>query len=95
MVIRSLEMLYFSYLAYRNNNNFYTILFTIFGSFMLLLSFEELRVFVGRKQINDDVPLQTRYWFQNHISRMGGSYITTVTAFLVVNNPPFIPGLVV
>lgn len=26
---------------------------------------------------------------------MGGSYIATVKAFLVVNNPPFIPGLVV
>jgi hypothetical protein len=26
---------------------------------------------------------------------MGGSYIATVTAFLVVNNPPQIPGLVV
>ena len=48
---------------------------------------------MGKKQIDNDVPLQTRYWFQNHISRMGGSYIATVTAFLVVNNPPFIPGL--
>ena len=26
---------------------------------------------------------------------MGGAYIATVTAFLVVNNPPYIPGLVV
>ena len=26
---------------------------------------------------------------------MGGSYIATVTAFLVVNNPPYVPGLVV
>ncbi len=62
---------------------------------MLLLSFEDLRVFVGRKQIDNDVPLQTHYWFQNHISRMGGSYVATVMAFLVVNNPPFIPSLVV
>ena len=50
---------------------------------------------MGKKQIYNEVPLQTRYWFQNHISRMGGSYIATVTAFLAVNNPPFIPGLVV
>jgi hypothetical protein len=95
MVISSVWMLYFSYSAYRNDNVFYTILFTIFGLFMFLLALEDLRVFVGRKQINNDIPLQTRYWFQNHISRMGGSYIATVTAFLVVNNPPYIPGLVV
>lgn len=95
MVVSSLGMLYFSYLAYRNNNVFYATLFVIFGLFMFLMSLEDLRVFTGKKQIDNDVPLQTRYWFQNHISRMGGSYIATVTAFLVVNNPPFVPGLVV
>ncbi len=95
MVMGSLGMLYFSYLAYQKANTFYTVLFTVFGLFMLVLSLEDLRVFTGRKQIDNDVPLQTRYWFQNHISRMGGSYIATVTAFLVVNNPPQIPGLVV
>ena len=95
MVISSMGMLYFSYLAYQNNNVFYTTLFVIFGLFMLLLSLEDLRVFAGKKQIDNDIPLQTRYWFQNHISRMGGAYIATVTAFLVVNNPPQIPGLVV
>jgi hypothetical protein len=95
MVISSLGMLYFSYLAYRNDSTFYTILFIIFGLFMFFLAFEDLQVFTSKKWINNDVPLQTRYWFQNHISRMGGSYIATVTAFLVVNNPPYIPGLVV
>ncbi len=95
MVISSFGMLYFSYLAFRNDNVFYIVLFTIFGLFMILLAFEDLQVFMDRKQIDNDVPLQTRYWFQNHISRMGGSYIATVTAFLVVNNPPQIPGLVV
>jgi hypothetical protein len=95
MVIGSLIMLYFSYLAFKMDNVFYTTLFTIFGLFMLALSFEDLRVFLGKKEIDNTVPVPTRYWFQNHISRMGGSYIATVTAFLVVNNPPQIPGLVV
>jgi hypothetical protein len=95
MVLGSFGMLYFSYLAYQMNNVFYVILFTIFGIFMFLLALEDLQVFMGRKQIDNDVPLQTRYWFQNHISRMGGSYIATITAFLVVNNPPYIPDLVV
>ena len=95
MVIGSCVMLYFAYLSTQTGNVFYVTLFAIFGTFMFVLVFEDLRVFTGRKRIDNDVPLQTRYWFQNHISRMGGSYIATVTAFLVVNNPPQIPGLVV
>lgn len=95
MVIGAFGMLYFGYIAFGLANVFYTVLFTIFGIFMFLLTFEDLRVFTGRKLINNDMPVPHRYWFQNHISRMGGSYIATVTAFLVVNNPPYIPGLVV
>lgn len=90
-------MVYFSYLAFNMDNVFYTVLFLVFGIFMLVLVVEDLRIFAGRKSIKseDGTPVPVRYWFQNHISRMGGSYIATVTAFLVVNNPPYIPGLVV
>ena len=95
MVMGSLVMLYSAYSASQTNNVFYVTLFTIFGMLMFSLAFEDLRVFMNIKQIDNDVPMQARYWFQNHISRMGGSYIATLTAFLVVNNPPFIPGLVV
>ena len=35
MIIGSLGMLYFAYLAHQNDNVFYTILFAIFGMFML------------------------------------------------------------
>ncbi len=87
-------MLYFSFYAYQENNVFFIVLFLVFGVVMLLFATEDLRVFTGKKVIDNDVPTPARYWFQNHISRMGGSYIATVTAFLVVNNPPFIPGLV-
>ena len=95
MIMASLVMLYFAFSSAQKNNIFYVTLFAVFGIFMFVLTLEDLRVFIGSKQIDNDVPLQTRYWFQNHISRMGGSYIATVTAFLVVNNPPQIPGLVV
>jgi uncharacterized membrane protein len=88
-------MLYFAYLAFKIDSTFYSVLFPIFGIFIFLLAFEDLRVFMGKKTIDNDQPVPLRYWFQNHISRMGGSYIATVTAFLVVNNPPYIPGLVV
>ena len=94
MVVSSWAMLYFAYLAFKIDLSL-TILFTIFGIFMFILAFEDLQVFTGRKKIDNDVPVPLRYWFQNHISRMGGSYIATVTAFLVVNNPPYIPELVV
>lgn len=96
-VICSLGMVYFSYLASKIDNVFYIVLFLVFGIFMFVLAFEDLKIFAGRKSIGseDGTPVPVRYWFQNHISRMGGSYIATVTAFLVVNNPPYIPGLVV
>jgi hypothetical protein len=94
MVFGSFIMLYFAYSTFKVSVSS-AILFAVFGTFMLLMVLEDLRVFMGIKQIDNDVPLQTRYWFQNHISRMGGSYIATVTAFLVVNNPPQISGLVV
>lgn len=95
-IVCAFVMLYFAYFVFRMDNNFYGILFTVFGTFIFILACKDLRVFMGKKVIDDtDKPIQIRYWFQNHISRMGGSYIATVTAFLVVNNPPYIPGLVV
>jgi uncharacterized membrane protein len=87
-------MLYFAWFAFQKGDTFFSVLFPIFGIFIFLLTFEDLRVFMGKKTIDNDQPVPLRYWFQNHISRMGGSYIATVTAFLVVNNPPYIPGLV-
>jgi uncharacterized membrane protein len=88
-------MLYFAWFAYQKGDTFFSVLFPVFGIFVFILAFEDLRVFMGKKVIDDKgKPVPTRYWFQNHISRMGGSYIATVTAFLVVNNPPYIPGLV-
>ena len=92
----ALSMLYFAFLGYEKGDRFLSILFLVFGIAVFIMSFEDLRVFMGKKVIDDQgKPVPIRYWFQNHISRMGGSYIATVTAFLVVNNPPYIPGLVV
>lgn len=94
-VVSAFAMMAFGVLAYQKGVTFYAILFTIFGVFSLLMATEDLRVFLGKKVVNNTGAVQARYWFQNHISRMGGAYIATVTAFLVVNNPPYIPGLVV
>ena len=35
------------------------------------------------------------HWLLNHIARMTGSYIATLTAFFVVNNKGYFPELVV
>ena len=95
-IMCAFAMLYFAFMGYQKGDRFLSILFLVFGVAIFAMSFEDLRVFMGKKVINDEgKPVQIRYWFQNHISRMGGSYIATVTAFLVVNNPPYIPGLVV
>jgi hypothetical protein len=92
----ALSMFYFAFLGYQKGDRFLSILFIVFGMAVFTMSFEDLRVFMGNKVIDDKgKPVQIKYWFQNHISRMGGSYIATVTAFLVVNNPPYISGLVV
>ena len=89
-------MFYFAFFGYQKGDRFLSILFLVFGMAVFTMSLEDLRVFMGKKVIDDaGKPVPIRYWFQNHISRMGGSYIATVTAFLVVNNPPYIPGLVV
>ncbi|MDZ7900216.1 MAG: DUF2306 domain-containing protein [Arcicella sp.] len=92
----ALSMFYFAFLGFQKGDRFLSILFLVFGVAVFRISFEDLRVFMGKKVIDDEgKPIPIRYWFQNHISRMGGSYIATVTAFLVVNNPPFLPGLLV
>ena len=88
-------MLYFAWFAFQKGDTFFSVLFPIFGIFIFVLAYEDLRIFMGKKIFKKGLPVPISYWFQNHISRMGGSYIATVTAFLVVNNPPFIPGLVV
>jgi uncharacterized membrane protein len=94
-ILSAFMMFYFAYYSFKIENTFYTVLFTVFGIFVFILSFGDLMVFMGKKLIdNTDKPVPIRHWFQHHISRMGGSYIATVTAFLVVNNPPYIPGLV-
>jgi uncharacterized membrane protein len=93
--LTAIAMFYFASYSIRNENTSSGILFIVFGIFIGILIAEDLRVFTNRKVIdNTNKPVPSRYWFQNHISRMGGSYIATVTAFLVVNNPPYIPGIV-
>ncbi|MFC0185205.1 hypothetical protein SAMN04515674_112138 [Pseudarcicella hirudinis] len=84
----SFAMIGFGLWAFSSNIIFYGVLFTLFGGFCFILAYQDLKLF-SHKSIPDKM-----HWFLNHISRMVGSYIATVTAFLVVNNHDFVPGLV-
>jgi hypothetical protein len=66
-------------------NNFGTVLLT-FGGISILLVWQDYKNFKGRSNIKN-------YWLTNHIQRMIGAYIASITAFLVVNNT-ILPGVV-
>lgn len=50
----------------------------VFGSILLAMSGGDLLKMIGKKLVSNA-------WLYDHIGRMGGSFIATVTAFLVVN----------
>ncbi len=87
-VVASLAMLVFGIQTFLQQDTFYGVLFNVFGVFSLILSLGDVLIFAGKITVN------AKHWLLNHISRMGGSYIATVTAFLVVNNHDFLPPLV-
>jgi uncharacterized membrane protein len=65
------------------------LVFLVFGSVSLLFVYHDWTNFTGRSKISN-------YYLTTHLQRMLGSYIASVTAFLVVNNtilPPMIAWL--
>lgn len=73
-----------------NGNLSFNLLLLIFGSVSLVYSAGDLLVFRGLRRLKN----VKYHWFFNHIIRMMASYISAVTAFLVVNIT-FLPALVV
>jgi uncharacterized membrane protein len=61
-----------------NHNSFGTVLL-VFGGISCLFVWRDKRNFEGKSRYKN-------FWLVTHIQRMLGSYIATVTAFLVVNN---------
>ncbi len=57
----------------------FTIVYLVFGGIGFLFSFQDWKNFSGRSRIKN-------FFLTTHIQRMTGSYIASVTAFLVVNN---------
>jgi uncharacterized membrane protein len=61
------------------NNDSFGIVLLVFGSISCLFVWRDKRNFEGKSRYKN-------FWLVTHIQRMVGSYIATVTAFLVVNN---------
>ena len=63
----------------------FRILFSIFGTNILLNSFNDWRLYTGRKKAED------MQWFLGHAGRMIGAYSAAVTAFCVNVVPRYMP----
>jgi uncharacterized membrane protein len=62
-------------------NQFFVPVLSVFGFFMIAGTVQDLRVY---NRPENFLP-KNRFWLLNHISRMGGAYIATFTAFAVTN----------
>lgn len=63
------------------------IVYIVFGT---LLASQGISDFLKFRNMQNQEP---KFWLRQHIKRMGGSYIATFTAFIVVNNN-FLPSLI-
>ncbi|MBK6859075.1 MAG: DUF2306 domain-containing protein [Saprospiraceae bacterium] len=66
--------------------NYFGIVHLVFGGFSWLFVYQDYINFKGRSSVQN-------YWLVTHLQRMVGSYIASVTAFIVVNNT-LLPGIV-
>lgn len=71
------------YLLTQEANAFFPVLFIFFGLLTGVFASQDARQF-GK-------PTEKMHWFFQHLTRMGGSYIATVTAVLVVNMGHLLP----
>ncbi len=67
------------------SNSFGTVL-VVFGFIGLLFVYQDYVTFRGKYSIKN-------YWLTTHLQRMIGSYVASLTAFLVVNNT-FLPSII-
>ncbi|KAB7732247.1 DUF2306 domain-containing protein [Rudanella paleaurantiibacter] len=80
----SISMICFGvFLITSGAGSFMPILFTFFGVFTLVFALQDLRQF-GK-------PTEKMHWFFGHFTRMGGSYVAALTAFIVNNNARMLP----
>lgn len=69
-------------------SNLFGIVYVVFGSLGLLFVWQDFNNYTNKSKIKN-------YWLLSHLQRMTGSFIASLTAFLVVNAknfPDIIPG---
>lgn len=76
-LVVSVGMIGFGGWLISQSSSFLSILFTFFGILTLIFATQDFRR-IGKKPA-------PQHWFFQHITRMGGSYISAFTAFIVVN----------
>lgn len=86
MLLTSLAFLYYGTRLILNSQFFGAVLL-LFGTVSLRLCYTDYTAYTGK--VTDKM-----YWLKNHIGRMTGAYVATLTAFLVVNNT-FLPAVLV
>ncbi|GAB3758947.1 DUF2306 domain-containing protein [Spirosoma pomorum] len=79
----SVAMLGFGAYLLTNGFSVVAILFTVFGFLTFKNAWYDAKSFTKRPE--------KMHWFYHHITRMGGSYIATFTAFLVNNANRIVP----
>ena len=85
MLFFALAFIVFGIFNIVKRNNF-GIVFIAFGSIGAFFSYQDFINFKGKSKIKN-------YFLITHLQRMVGSYIASVTAFLVVNNNNFLPSI--
>lgn len=80
-LLTAITMVAYPLTAYAAGNSWPVSVLQVFGGILLLFSIRDLRT------VSDAGNFTPRNfsWLPRHISAMGGAYISTVTAFLVVN----------
>lgn len=89
-IVTGLGMLAYPLCEYAAHSGFTPSVLQVFGIILLLFSIRDLRLLADSSNFTP----HNKVWLPRHIGAMGGAYISTITAFLVVN-VQFSPGWVV
>ncbi|MBX2907294.1 MAG: hypothetical protein KF744_14715 [Taibaiella sp.] len=79
--ITAITMLAYPLTAYAAGHGWPVSVLQVFGGILLLFSIRDYRIMSNAGNFT----ARNKVWLPRHISAMGGAYISTVTAFLVVN----------
>lgn len=86
MLLFAIGFIVYGILILLSQNNFGIVLM-VFGIISLSFVYNDVQNYGGQSKIKN-------FHLTNHISRMSGAYIASCTAFIVVNNHDYVPGII-